>query len=393
MKSYKYLIRGGYGYNNFGDDCLMLVIHNFLSKKEHKDNYAFYCNKADYLAKLCPGANIVNISDNEKCTSQWLVFGGGTQLFSFPLTKFNGVNISSFSVSRVVSLMSSPRKVFSKVGRLFKPPQKVKGVIYQHSCMLGGGMGPFVSGSYEEQEARRLCLQMSFCLVRDYMSYNFAKDSGGTNIGYYTDLCFTPDFFNTYINPVISRKSIKKNRIGVVVRDWAHSKDGGSYIQSLQEAGLQLRKRGYDVVYILFTNIKDPSWKGLLDSSNEKYVEYNPDETSIEKFIDVLSGFDVFITARYHGAVFGALLNKPCICIEVEQKLKMISELFSGFELWNQPFNIEQLLSLVHKVFENYEQRAGTLISEVREEIDKGEAMLKVFKTKLSNVKPVSELK
>lgn len=49
------------------------------------------------------------------------------------------------------------------------------------------------------------------------------------------------------------------------------------------------------------------------------------------------------ISARYHGAIIGALLGKRVICIEVENKLNLLSQQIPGISLWKKPFGLDEL--------------------------------------------------
>ena len=71
-----------------------------------------------------------------------------------------------------------------------------------------------------------------------------------------------------------------------------------------------------------------------------------------------MAEFDSLISARYHGAIFGAILGKPVICIDIEPKLRLVSEFLAGL-LWPQPFDEEECLSLIRRVFGEYGNLRG----------------------------------
>ena len=84
-KNYKIVIRGGYGFANFGDDALMKIIHDKLKTYELEENMAYICKDANYLKGIVNSTDIFNFDDLTKINfkSNILLYGGGTQFYSF----------------------------------------------------------------------------------------------------------------------------------------------------------------------------------------------------------------------------------------------------------------------------------------------------------------------
>jgi len=93
----------------------------------------------------------------------------------------------------------------------------------------------------------------------------------------------------------------------------------------------------------------DKKWLELLEAKSEDIRVWDPEHDDIKSFLEYLSEFDVFLTARDHGAVFASILGKPVVCIGIEEKLCLIAELLgAGARLWEYPFQpsrCEELIS------------------------------------------------
>ena len=120
------------------------------------------------------------------------------------------------------------------------------------------------------------------------------------------------------------------NRIGVIVRDWGHNHEGNSYTEPLFRTIDSLRREGKTVEFISFSATSDGEWIKRLKDRNEFITVWNPESESISSFLGFLSKYDLFITARYHGAVFASILRKPTVAIEIEKKLALVSDLLGG---------------------------------------------------------------
>jgi len=117
-----------------------------------------------------------------------------------------------------------------------------------------------------------------------------------------------------------------------------------------------LRNIGYRVTFISFSKDYDQCWIDKLINNKENYACWDPDLMCVDDFFKLLSGYDIIITARYHGAVFASLLSRPFICIEIEQKLSLVADIYKGGGfLWRQPFNPQECVQLTKQIVENYQ--------------------------------------
>lgn len=348
-KIFKIIVRGGYGLTNFGDDALLKSLHeDYFSDFKNRD-LAYSCTNVEYLKKYIPGFDILPLNTNYNEMCETLVYGGGTQFYSFDK---NGIREK---ISNNIQLLKRPialiNKVFSVLHR--KSIRRNTKALSLKSIALGIGVGPFLSEADPkvEENVKHLFKRMEFVGVRDVYSYNKCKEWGIENYNLYADLCFKmshPLFFKQNINNSIQN-------IGIIVRDWNRTKEGGSYREALMQFTNNVEKDNIKVHFFVFAKNSDMGWINYLSQKERNYDLWDPDVDDFNNYLEKLDVMDVFVTARYHGAIFASMLGKPFITIEVEQKLKMVSELFSnGSQNWSYPFDPSDLHNKYLEINNNY---------------------------------------
>lgn len=349
-------VKGGYGYGNFGDDAMMLVVYAVVSEAFPSSKIVFICKDAAYIKRFIPGSSILECKNVNDIDCRFLIYGGGTQFYSFPRTTRSWAfrilrkARNPLQIAREFVLMLAKAVVPS-------PAREVFG--------LGIGAGPFIENHTSIKETRRLLRNMSYISVRDISSYNFCRDSGCRNVTLRSDLCYLPGFWESLgIRPTSSNhRAIQK--IGIIVRDWPHTIHGDSYATPALEVATRLRNEGKEVTFILFSK-SDRAWRKRLSESNTIPITWDPDKQTVADFLKSLLEFDLFITARYHGAVFASILCKPIVCIEVEQKLRLVSKLIGeGSRLWSYPFQASDCLSMISDIEREYVKAVKALMLSV----------------------------
>ncbi len=358
---YKIIIKGGFGLSNFGDDALMLAVYDIANKIYNPNDIGFICKNAHYISRLIPGSNIVQMKSHETIASNIFLTGGGTQFYSFPLTYVAPRRASTSGASgRTIAIckkaIKRPDKLVRKIYRmLFPMPLKTEPDKYNYLAAIGIGAGPFVKNSIPEKTAECLLKKMHHVAVRDIKSYKLCQKWGVKDLSHCADLCFLPEFRNKYVFSKCGENKTNIKRIAIIVRDWPHDTKRGAYDSSLFEVFNSLSIAGYLVEFVLFAMDRDKIWLKKLKNRNINYVLWNPKIDSIAAFTKKLSEYDLFITARYHGAVFASLLGKPSVCIGIEQKLEMIAELLGkGGRLWQYPYDVEECLNAIHDIDQKY---------------------------------------
>jgi len=350
-------IRGAYGEQNFGDDALMLFLYKWSLNNNLDIN--FIGRDSSYVYNLISKEKYILKTKSHRYHFEKLILGGGTQFFSFDKTPKKENKFKLF--------FSNPHEFFLKLKYFIEKKFIYKQLNYDEIFSVGIGLGPFVSNSKQEILASEQILLMKGLYVRDNYSFNYAK-SINANSFLGTDICFLPDIYNFKKYQKISNE-IK--RIGIIVRDWNYSEVGGSYLKEVLKYTKKLSEDGYEIEFICFKD--EPNSEKEIIDLGFKIVKWNPLEKELEDFVQVLSTFDLFISARFHGIIFGALLNIPSIAIEVEPKLRVTKELLKeGVEIWEQPFN-KDLANMVKNF--KYEEAIKSLNFSVKTQQEKAKKM------------------
>lgn len=327
-KHIKFGVKGAYGEQNFGDDALMFYVYKWFSKKNIKPT--FIGQNKSYLKSMIPNIDVIDIKEEKNCSYKYYILGGGTQFFTFKNFSFKekAINyIKTISIKKIAYTIE--KRIFNKK------------LTHDYKIGLGLGLGPFKVENEQKRMTEQTVSEMDLVLTRDRYSYDFSlKNNKNTKL--YSDICFLPNIFD-FTKLKNEATSVKK--IAVIVRDWHLSKEGRSYYNTLLSEVEKIKKEGYIITFILFKN--ESQWETLLKSNNENYIKWNPNKHTIEEFLLKLSSFDLFITARFHGAIFASLLNIPSVTIAVEPKLELIKDCFpNSLKVWKAPFKT----SLMDKV-------------------------------------------
>ena len=356
-------IKGGYGLGNFGDDVLMVAAYHVAKRVFLPQSISFICHDAEYIQSILPGVKVVTPDRAKRIKADILLYGGGTQFFSFPLEKRERT-IPSFA--SILRNLRDPTRIGPKILRRIRRSSPHNEAVSKIAA-IGIGVGPFVENSSKLYECNKLFKQMEYVAVRDIYSYSLCQEWGCKSLSLGADLCYFPDLWQKY-EPDCSRDtngSLK--RIGVIVRDWPHTYEGNSYAEPLFHTIDSLRREGKEVEYISFSATSDSEWIKRLKDRDEYITVWSPERDSISSFLGFLSRYDLFISARYHGAVFASILKKPIVAIEVEQKLGLVSDLLGdGARLWTYPFSVAQCLKYIAEIEHNY-SRCVKCIDEVVE--------------------------
>lgn len=348
-KRYKVIIRGGYGLTNFGDDALLKSLHEDYFSNYSNVELAYSCTNTEYLKKYIPEYEILPLNVDYSELSDVLIYGGGTQFYSF---EKNGIKEKFLNN---LQLLKNPVELINKIlivlSRRFNKVDTNSAQIKKMA--LGIGVGPFLpTADYRvEDGVRRLFKNMEFVAVRDIYSLNKCKDWGIENYNLYADICFK------MTHPFFFKQNTKKtiNDLGIIVRDWKRTKEGGSYREGLMEFINKIKDDNINIHFFVFAKDSDTDWIKFLNQNGHKYHLWNPESDEFDDYLKKLYAMDAFVTARYHGAIFGSMLGKPFITIEVEQKLRMVSELFSnGSRNWAYPFDPVDLYNQYLKIKMEY---------------------------------------
>lgn len=345
-------VKGAYGESNFGDDLLMLVFERYFSENFDAE-LIFEGEDKSYPSKLLKEGKY-----NLQKSFDLLVYGGGTQFFSFRSeSRLSKHEIFKLAFSNPIYFLN---KIKSKLFKstVYKTDEKAD----VRQAFLGIGLGPFSNNIAVINATSQKLKKADYVGVRDEISKKFCDELEiRSTLG--ADVVFST-YFKSFVDRIKnkSKETTIKNskKIGIIVRDWDWDEAGRSYYDRLIKL---ISLRGdFDFEFIVFAPYKDKEWLKRL--KNLPKLIWNPEEHSVEDFMLKLNNFDGFISARYHGAILASLLAKPVVCVEVEDKLRILTTQVKEMCLWEKPFDSGQLLDYLENFFDrkiNYDDSIGEL--------------------------------
>lgn len=357
MNKYKIVIRGGYGLYNFGDDALIVALYQYLMNNGlSKKDVALMCVPSNYLNQQLDNPLLIDYNTIKSDISiEHLIYGGGTQFYSFDSQNARKVRDI---------LLKNPLSIFEKIKNriiLYRRSKYVENKFNianyaSHIYQIGVGVGPFSkTDSAVENKTADLFKKSDFVSVRDVFAFNKCKDWGVTNVSQSPDLCYIMDV------SAYSNKSNSIKNIAVIVRDWNHT-GADKYYTQVSKFVEEYRRLGYHVQYISLDKKMDIYWMKFFKDKNEDYIQWDSDIMTFDNFYKKLSGFELVITARFHGAIFASMMGIPFITIEVEQKLRMVAENYkAGAYVWDNNFELYQLQNHITAIESNYEQHKNVI--------------------------------
>jgi len=355
MEHYDIILYGGYGLGNFGDDILMVSFLNSLHQVAPQSTMAIsvVVDNRDYLANFAKGIDILDRNLSARVHCKALIYGGGTQWYSFPNTTADPHNDEFRPVEAIKRIVKAGRQTTRR-----ETPERQQ-LIAESQLALGIGIGPFLAGN--QKKTLRELRKCDYIGVRDPKSLEWCNDHNLKQTRLRADICYADEYWKSSA----VQKAYRNNapRIGIVARDWNHTDEGSRYLPALIEAGKELTRRGYEVRYLIFSKLRELQTMALLDAAKDNYAVWEPKELSdIDEFLGQMAACDLIISARYHGIVAAATLGIPTIAIELEQKLSLVSRLLApGCVLWNQPFSRDQLLEQVETALVEKDIRAEAM--------------------------------
>lgn len=373
MKETKLLIKGAIGNYNFGDDLLSFSIcqHiNLLDKRHHLT----LISDSQYLYKHIENIKIVNYY-NLRGSYDMLIYAGGTQFASFG--KKNQPKIRIIKI--IVSNLSNLNLLWSKIKNRIFGLQSYK---YDKLAMLGIGIGPFfIKNSYYDSVIS-LLKKSDLISVRDKLSTSLCRENSISFIDG-SDLVYSiPNSFWLEFKKQNETKVNIKN-IGIIIRDWEHSKEQASFIYKMNF----FLNTKYKIQFFSFYKRQDVKCIQYLTDSGfgNSITIWDPENMSFHSIISMLSKNDLLITARYHGAIVASVLNIPFISIGIEPKLTMVADLFK-MPCWNYPYKFDDCLYQINDLDLNYNQKINSIKLQVEKEIDKNNTMMDKFNSMLSTI-------
>lgn len=340
---YQIIIDGEYGAGNFGDDLLMTCIVKGLLDNGVLGRIALLTKDPGYASRWFPSVTAFSRSAPYKINADVYLYGGGTQFFSF-INKNGGQSLHQ----RILRGLLAPKRTLCRVC-IKKFYQKIK---FKRMAAVSLGIGPFAELA-TKQHAIKTIADCGWVAVRDKVSLDILCNAGVNHVELYPDLVFADQLWLPDTLIPTERQDLK--RIGIIVRDWPHSHGGASYLEPLIEAARRFRQSGYDIQFVSFAEQYDTVTLRRLNAEGIDYAAWSPDKWTIPEFLRKLVNCDLFISARAHGVIVGAVFGVPSVAIEVEPKMRIMAEQFSSsLPVWGGGFEPEVLLRIVDSLHKNW---------------------------------------
>ncbi|MBB1389975.1 polysaccharide pyruvyl transferase family protein, partial [Shewanella sp. SG44-6] len=301
MRKKNIVIEGAYGESNFGDDALLKVIYRELKDFLELKNYEVtICSKMTSLkypvVDLCDEKVVTPKNNIDWTKVDSVIYGGGTQFYSFENEK------SKLSI--IKHYLTNPKELYSRLTR-----RQNESELEKH--FVGVGIGPF-EGKNKIEDFEYVLSDNKSLFVRDLVSYSYAEKLKLNNVKLYTDICFLENYSHLHR----TRKFTKK--VAIILRDWNHNSNNVRP-QDLEHVVSQLLEKNIEVEYVLFGH--DIQLEQELKARDLDYISYDLNLSSFDDFIKNLASYDLIVTSRYHGLIYGLLLGIPSIVINIEPKL------------------------------------------------------------------------
>lgn len=358
-QSNRLVIKGAIGNGNFGDDLLIYSIIELLNRM-NIDNFVVSSDPVGvtYLRCLFPTVEILSSDDLTLLKDDLILYAGGTQFASFEYTIFKKIP----PIRRLLYLLFNQKVFWKKVFSFFTNKKNENEIM-----MLGVGIGPFINRDnyyYSVIDLLKSCVLLS---VRDNLSAKICMDN---HVQFYefSDLVYSlPDiYWNDFRKEKRKRVSFCQ-KTAVIIRDWDYTSSKESYYDAIRK--LACVKSLY---YISFSKSADMKVVEIIQKAGNEVIQWDPQKDSFKSFLLKLSDFDLFVTARYHGAVISSLLGKPFVSICIEPKLSMIADKLN-MPKWVAPFDVEELPKLQNLAVED--SSIGLCLSKVIDEKSKSQQM------------------
>ena len=315
----QFLVRGNFHEGNFGDDALLVAVQLLLSK--HSNRVVYDCGCLAYTHDVASG--LVVADKSSLFSSDYIVYGGGTQFFSFKSSVNTEVAQASV-VSRFLKLIFNPRRLIASL----KARCRARKENELKRLAIGIGYGPFGEDLEAKRAAMDLAARIDFNWVRDDSSEAFCREAGLDNYVRGADLCFSSAFLSYFrgdSSRLLSANNSRPKKLGIIFRDWSHADISSSYATCMRVAQ-RCRALGWEVAFYVFSKGDKLTLKYLEESGEQPNV-WDAATTSITEYSNQLASCDSILTQRFHGAVFAILLNIPYTVITLDPKLEMVGDL------------------------------------------------------------------
>jgi polysaccharide pyruvyl transferase WcaK-like protein len=310
------LLTGYYGFGNLGDDLLFICNYRLLERIYPGSLIHVFTDSPDpsYLETLVDKSlTFLNSQSSGDYDIIW--HGGGGVYFDF-----KEGNKRSLWINRMIRVISP--KNFSS---LYRTGKKIAGkplINFKHRIGMGIGVGKFTASSEKYRSKIQQLCTFDRLVVRDEESRrNALLLCSKLKVEVATDIVLDTEQWM----PAIKKEDVvmSSKRIGIILRDWTFS-DGNNYLDEVFDTLLELKKQGYSFTYFAFDSNTDQEYINYFTKKGEVVNVWDPKRLLLSDYLKLLLEQDIYLTSRFHGAIVGACLGIPGVCINIEPKLKSV---------------------------------------------------------------------
>ncbi len=347
----KILIKGFYGFGNFGDDILMITTYNIVRQIfPDAEIYVDSQNKnPSYIHKLLSHVKIINSTKHLEV--DWTIHGGGGVFFDF-----TNDSMKYYAINQVIKFVGY--KSYRHIYKLFQSAKGRESVRQHARAGLGIGIGTYTQSSKRFFSDILALSNFDILFVRDDASLlNARRYIRSNNIHKSSDLAFLAQHWM----PEDLKVARKKNSIAVILRDWAFD----SHVSAFLDASTALLENGHDVKFFAFDENADKEFINAASAIGEVTV-WKPAEMTITHYLSKLAECKLTISSRAHGAIVSACLAIPVCCISIEPKLEQVALMLNnGSRIIRQPFTKKEILNTIENMLRELPQLSDGISGDV----------------------------
>ena len=303
------LLRGYYGFGNFGDDLLMIATYNIITEvfPSAKVSIFTFSKDGSYIKRLLPKVEIVS-QNNIDDKYDLIVHGGGGVYFDFQKGPFRYLLLNTFI--KIIGI-----RFFAGLLRKYRVLKGMKVEKTKKRVGIGIGVGKYTKSSTKLLNSTLAISDYDLIMLRDKKSIkNFRRYNHHTSIIEGTDLIFGPRF---WMNDSFKEKG---EVISFVIRELEDS------VINEQLLNVARKFTNNEVKFFLFDKNADSPLYQKISAEFDVNV-WDPLKISFQDYIKELALSSLIITSRAHGAIVGAGLNISSIIIGIEPKLETIHKM------------------------------------------------------------------
>lgn len=364
----KILIKGFYGFGNFGDDILMITTYRIIREifPGAKIFIGSQSKNPNYIHNFLHDIIIVNSS--EDLDVDWTIHGGGGVFFDF--TKYSA---KYFLINRFIKFIG-----YRTYSSLYDVYQKLKGhgfITQRARAGLGIGVGTYTPSSNRFLSDILALSSFDILLVRDDDSVvNAKKYCSSKRIHKSSDLAF----LSSQWMPANLTKSNKAESIAFILRDWAFN-DSVSILLSVAR---ELIAGGHSIKFFAFDERSDNNFIQLASAFGPVYC-WKPIEMSIADYLSELAKCKLAISSRAHGAIVSACLGIPVCCVCIEPKLEQVALMLNNAaRVVREPFKKSEIVKLIDAMLQELPSLKEATVHDVarnKSEMSEGISLFRSF--------------